>query len=402
MLRRGRAFGRFLFGPIIVMARPESFGDIVEEVKRDAVDFPLELDGRREPVVLPSVSMVAATLPRRVIEELLQDRRVQRIFPDDIILPNDFPSTGEKASEMPAIKKALGFDWAEKKGFTGRGSVVSVLDTGINLKHPAFEAKRGLVYAHGVDSGPYSIRDQRGHGTAMCYVSAGGRDGPHEGAAPDAELHSIKISYRTLGKAGAASTSRILQAMDMAVGLGSDVVNTSFGSVRTVEKVVDSAYFHFLDRNYKGKLIHTTSAGNEGPLSGTINIPGVEPIQITVGNYTTLKGEVAVRSSRGPTPWGDTLPDVILPGNYVWAADYRKPSYRQVSGTSTASALASGLLAVMCQAWRELLGRRLLGHEVKRMMGESAKGLKSNESGWGPLTWDLVTWWLSTEFGVEL
>lgn len=394
--------GRVLSDPVIVMARPENFRDIVEEVRRDAVDFPLEIDGRREPVILPSVSMVAATLPRQAVEDLYQDRRVQRIFNDDIVPPDAFPSTGEKASEVRAIKKALGFHWAEKKGFTGRGSVVSVLDTGINLKHPTFEAKRGLVHAHGVDKGSYSVMDQNRHGTAMCYVSAGGKDGVHGGAALDAELHSIKISYRTLGKVGVASTSRILHAMSMAIELGSDVVNTSFGSVRTVEKVVDSAYFHFLDRNFKGRLIHTTSAGNEGPLSGTINIPGVEPIQITVGNYTTLDGEVAVRSSRGPTPWGDTLPDVVLPGNYVWAAEHIKPSYRQVSGTSTASALASGLIAVMCQAWRELLGKRLLGHEVKRMLNESAEGLKSNEGGWGPLTWDLVTWWLSTEYGVKI
>jgi len=243
--------GRVLADPVIVMVRPESFRDIVEEVRRDAVDFPLEIDGRREPVVLPSVSMVAATLPRRKVGDLYQDRRVERIFDDVIVTPDAFPNTGEKVSEVRDIKKALGFHRAEKKGFTGRGSVVSVLDTGINLKHPAFEAKRGLVYAHGVDKGPYSVVDQNSHGTAMCYVSAGGRDGVHEGAAPDAELHSVKISYRTLGKIGTASTSRILQAMDMALGLGSDVVNTSFGTIKRLEKVVDSPYFHFLDRNVK-------------------------------------------------------------------------------------------------------------------------------------------------------
>jgi len=128
----------------------------------------------------------------------------------------------------------------------------------------------------------------------------------------------------------------------------------------------------------------------------------VEPIQITVGNYTTLDGEVAKRSSRGPTPWDDALPDIVLPGNYVWAADHLQPSYRRVSGTSTSSALTSGLIAIMCQAWRELLGRKLLGHEIKRILNESAKGLKSNESGWGTLTWDLAEWWLATEHGVKL
>ena len=43
---------------------------MVEEVRRDAVDFPLEVDRVKELVILPSVSMVAATLPRRVVEDL--------------------------------------------------------------------------------------------------------------------------------------------------------------------------------------------------------------------------------------------------------------------------------------------------------------------------------------------
>ncbi|MBA7716205.1 hypothetical protein ES703_125271 [subsurface metagenome] len=220
--------------------------------------------------------------------------------------------------------------------------------------------------------------------------------------APDAELHSIKIAYRAAVKRGSSSTSRILHAMAMAIDLGSDVVNTSFGGLRSVEKVVDSAYFHFLDRNFKDRIIHTTSAGNEGPLSGTINSPGIEPIQITVGNYTTLEGEVAVRSSRGPTPWGDTLPDIVLPGNWIWAAEHLSQGFKTSSGTSASSALASGLIAVMCQVWKELLGKRLVAHEIKMMMNQYAEGLKSNESGWGPLTWDIVEWWLSTEYRVKM
>lgn len=400
----GRMLGRVLAEPIIVMTRPEAFGDVVAEVRRDAVDFPLEIDGVKEPVILHSVSMVCATLPRRVIDDLLDDRRVLRIFPDDLVTPDTvgFPSTGEKVSEVATVKRALGFDRAEKLGFTGKGSMVSVLDTGINLEHPAFEAKRGLVHGHGVDKGPYALRDQDGHGTAMCSVAAGGRDGPHEGVATGATLNSVKISYRTLPKVGVSCASRILKAMDIAVGLGSDVVNTSFGIIRLLEKVTDSPYFHYLDKTFKGKVIHTTSAGNSGPVSGTIGSPGIEPIQITVGNYKTRDGEVATSSSQGPTLWGDTLPDIVLPGSQMWAAEYLSRGYRPASGTSTASALASGILAVLCQVWRELLGRRLLGHEIKRMMAESAKGRKSNDSGWGPITWDLVTWWLQTEHGTKI
>ena len=63
----GSLLGRILADPVIVIARPESFGDIVEEVKRDAVDFSLEVDGVKEPVILPSVSMFAAAWEEKEI-----------------------------------------------------------------------------------------------------------------------------------------------------------------------------------------------------------------------------------------------------------------------------------------------------------------------------------------------
>lgn len=56
----GRLLGGILADPVIVMTRPESFRNVVAEVRRDAVDFPLEIDGVKEPMILPSASMVAA------------------------------------------------------------------------------------------------------------------------------------------------------------------------------------------------------------------------------------------------------------------------------------------------------------------------------------------------------
>ena len=45
----GRMLGRVLADPVIVMVKPEAFWDMVEEVRRDAVDFPLEVRQDRDP-----------------------------------------------------------------------------------------------------------------------------------------------------------------------------------------------------------------------------------------------------------------------------------------------------------------------------------------------------------------
>ena len=63
-----------------------------------------------------------------------------------------------------------------------------------------------------------------------------------------------------------------------------------------------------------------TAAGNNGPNSGTINTPGINPNVITVGavddkgTEDTSDDVIASFSSRGPTIDGLTKPDILGPG----------------------------------------------------------------------------------------
>jgi len=109
-------------------------------------------------------------------------------------------------------------------------------------------------------------------------------------------------------------------------------------------------------------------------------------------------------------PDGRTKPDVILPGVSIlsasvnlldYAGDDVPNRFSPLSGTSMSTPHASGLVALMCQASRELLARELTLDEIFTMM-EATGEVKNNTSGWGLLSWEKFENWLSTQYGVEL
>jgi intein/homing endonuclease len=142
----------------------------------------------------------------------------------------------------------------------------------------------------------------------------------------------------------------------------------------------------------EGIVVH-----NSGPGYGTINSPGAADSAITVGAYCPITGKVASFSSRGPTPWGTTKPDIIMPGVNILAPtvglldalEMPRGAVRSsaLSGTSMATPHASGLIALMVEyAGRH--GVRLTTEMVKDLMSRYGEDVKNNDSGWGVLTWD--------------
>ncbi len=79
----------------------------------------------------------------------------------------------------------------------------------------------------------------------------------------------------------------------------------------------------------------------------------------------------------------------------------RPHSAQALAGTSMSTPQAAGMGTLMRQAHQKLLGKTLTNTEIKQML--AALGLpKTNDYGWGPLTWSLYREWLSTQYGVTL
>jgi len=121
-------------------------------------------------------------------------------------------------------------------------------------------------------------------------------------------------------------------------------------------------------------LVVVAAASNAGPAAQTITVPGNDPYVITVGALNTNRtpGDwsddyIPAWSSTGPTLDGFAKPDVVAPGSSVISFMYNHPhqitlsaklvqehpdysvntTLFRMSGTSMATAVASGVVALM-------------------------------------------------------
>ncbi len=231
--------------------------------------------------------------------------------------------------------------WATVGGVTnaGMGIRIGILDSGIDLNHPAFQDSSlpmpagfpvcttiapgtglaapcstslytnhkvivarsyvGLLSAGSNPSNPavddlpddYSPRDRDGHGTGVASsaaavpitvpgVSTTGGSITIQGMAPKAYLGNYKIAG-TPGVAEFASDQSMIQAVEDAVKDGMDVITTSWGSNATSDVANDPVATAFEAAAKTGAVV-TVAAGNAGEFN-TISSPSNAPDAISVG-----------------------------------------------------------------------------------------------------------------------
>jgi hypothetical protein len=421
---------------------PAYFTDVLQEARQYAFEVPrtlIRLYEREFPLFptevldIPMFSMIAGVLPREVVFDFAEDFRVRRIYPDQIKFALRYPTVPPEGvyrirrkgkdwyfTSTHWTKKLIGADVANRKGFTGRGVTVAVLDTGASYVH---EMLRGKIQGYSAYPGHTPV-DTNGHSTWCCSCIGGrravddvlsrmsGREVICEGMAPDSPIIAVKVLDYVVG---AGSDSAIIKGIEIALAHNAKVISMSLGGAENATREEDDPYYSVLNRVVASGVIPVVAAGNEGPKPGTVGTPGALTAVLTVGALDPIKGEVASYSSRGPTPWGSIKPDVIAPGGGYpdrgidsaitgvldAAGDGVINRFSPIQGTSMATPHASGLIACAAQMYRDALGRELTVDEVKRMM-EQLGHPKTNDDGWGLLTWQLFEEWVSTQYGVKI
>lgn len=417
--------------PIIVEARAETFDRVRAQLK---AIVPLEMlqpkfgllprvTGQVEIPFskwkeMPTFNMVATVLTPGLIEEVAQWGDVGKVYPDYTkyavqVVPSQGVYKDGKGVPFTSTywtKRLMGLDRANDKGFTGRGVLAVVIDTGARKSHE--QLGRVMILTAIAEKGGSGV-DSNGHGS-WCTSCLGGARGfdrrynvPVEGMAPHCDLTSIQALGFIIGM---GSSSDIISAMETCIGMDARVVSMSLGS-NDAPKDEDNPEAVAINALAERSIIPCVAGGNSGPGPKTIGSPGSCLNSLTVTALDPLTGEIADFSSRGPTAGdGYVKPDVSAPGVRINSAlvgflddmvDPTQPKYGPISGTSMATPHCAGLVTCMAQLYEEVIGKRLTVHEVKRMMEQLGHG-KTTDDGWGFISWDLVERWVSSEYGVEI
>ena len=262
----------------------------------------------------------------------------------------------------------------------GDGVTIGFLDTGLDQLQGTSSGLGLSTDLYGNDKfwGTYDAinnsisnysNEESGHGTHVASI-AGNADydvyGKVYGVAPNAALVGIK-AFDAEGKATYADVIRGIDwALQVKDQINLKVLNMSFsGPVRSYywEDPLNQAVM----KAWQAGIVVVASAGNNGPEPMTIGVPGNVPYIITVGamtdNYTASylsDDKVAAFSAAGPTVEGFVKPEIVAPGGHLsglMAFDtqivqehpefHDGGRYFQMSGTSQAAGVVSGVVALM-------------------------------------------------------
>jgi subtilisin family serine protease len=237
----------------------------------------------------------------------------------------------------------------DRYGVDGRNVTVAVLDTGVDETHPDL---RGRQAAERDFTGENTTADHDGHGTHVAGILAGdgtASDGTYRGVAPNATY----LDVRVLGSFGGGRLSDVIDGLEWATDRGADVASLSLGAPTGTPRADDLLAAAVADATAQGTLV-VAAAGNGGPTALTVGTPGIAADALTVGATNRSGTGVAGFSSRGPTPGLFVKPDVVAPGTAVTsaaaAAPYPNRSYVELSGTSMATPVVSGVAALVLAA----------------------------------------------------
>ena len=295
-------------------------------------------------------------------------------------------------SAQPGLK-AINAHLLWEMGYTGKGRLVMNLDTGVNINHPALQARwRG----HRVPSEqawfdplfetttPNDRDVEINHGTHTMGTIAGIDTvaGDTIGVAFEAEwIASNAIT------GGIPFASRAIQALQWAMdpdGNPATIDDVPDAIANSWNDILDSDcetsfYAPVLNALETAGIAVVFSAGNDGPGTSTISAPkniNLNPVNVFAVGAVTAKEPmfpVAPCSSRGPSECGGSgslliKPEVSAPGVSVLSAQFG--SYGILSGTSMACPHVTGAIALLKQAYPQLTG-----YELKTALYETARDL---------------------------
>jgi Subtilisin-like serine proteases len=353
----------------------------------------------------------------------------------DVKTPAEYRASSEFWATAAATDDHLAeikVDAAWSRGWTGKGSVVAVADSGAMVTHSDLDAQ--ITATKNFITGLTDVTDNVGHGTHVAgTIAAEMNNQGMVGVAPDAKLMIAKVTDNT-----GYSFSLAKQATKWASDAGAVAINMSASSMfdnsfklsltKHSTGMFSSNHWYYGTNGYNGyvseagtwkpyignEIVMVVAAGNDGLdyaafpglmatavddngnliLDGRMIIAGAwDTANQKIANYSNKAGHVCLAWNEGTQSCDDLykIKDFYLmaPGSTVYST-MPNGSYNHMSGTSMAAPHITGAVAIIHQMWPHMTGRNLV--QLLLVTGDkSFAGYDENIHGQGLLDMDRAT-----------
>jgi hypothetical protein len=364
--------------------------------------------------------------PGTILKGRLRRGQLEALLASEAVLWVE-PSRPMRLFDEPASKLIAGdagpnLLLTQSLGYDGAGVKVAVADSGLNngdaaSMHPDLLGRTSAFFHYGLPGQLEDAADEHSHGTHVAGIIAGNaatsevdEDGALYGlgVAPGATIIAQRIFDGVGNYAPPPSFERLTRDAKRA---GADIGSNSWGDDTHGEYDISAMEFDALVRDSDAltpgdqPYILEFSAGNAGPVEGSIGTPAVAKNVIATGASESDRTEFLIYgdgpevmadfSSRGPCKDGRIKPDVVAPGTYIASLQSQSatdayawapisPHYQYQGGTSQAGPHVSGAAAVFVQYYRQRHGTTPSPALVKAALISSAVDL-DDSFGTGPV-----------------
>lgn len=278
-----------------------------------------------------------------VLAELLSNKGIEYVIPNFKLRAFSAPVEISALKQQWAMTKINAEQAWVKAGNKGsKNVVVAVIDTGVDYNHKNLKPNMipGYNFAQNTNDPMDKVSSQNpGHGTHCAGVigATGLIDGGIVGMSPEISIMPIKF----LGEDGSGDLDSAIKSVDYAIDKKVAVISASWGA--TVPRAQAQPLLEAVKRANDAGVIFIAAAANDGRNNDTTD---VFPANANYENTITVSASGNNDEKPSWSNYGQANVHLAAPGLNIMST-VPKDGYSNMSGTSMATPLVSGVVAFL-------------------------------------------------------